>query len=448
MALDSKNNIKSVFIMTDLSSGVLPAAGTKITPGSTALDWVGITNMSNEVLTTGGGSGTPFGVQNFSKIKIIKDRGANNPLQQVVLNLSELINASAYSGAIASEQVSYVGFNGASGDIQVVANNFYTIKLEHVPNSFAYGKRPANYKYGTYQSPLGITQGAAGQENVATGLVKSLIQNFRPNRSIDWRVFSSLVNSSVTTAAVDTDITSFSLVKYSTAVTVVTTGAAAITAGTYLRFGASTASTSIYKVVTGFSGGAGTYTITLDYSWQADSATILDTDVVSVTTGTDWGIKIVGIKQKYDVNRWRQYDKVRFNTFLEGFPDTATPTAVTTTAAFDGIGVYEQVANDEYISWGDEGQIFVDQTPPQFREQDAVVGTQYNPVVIGWLNRLNSLIGAGENKGQVILYMAGGDGVGDYTPTVGRSQAVFIDVFNSWVPANLDLPLTFPDPTV
>jgi len=438
MALDSKNNIKSVFIVPSVTPE--PALFTKITPGSTTLNWVGITNMSNEVLDA-------TEVVKYSKIKIIKDRGANNPLQQVVLDLSNIVNASAYSGAIATEQIDYIGFNGGSGRIEVLPNNFYTIKLEHVPNSFAYGKRPANYKYGTYQSPLGIAQDTAGQLNVASGLVNSLIQNFRPNRTTDWRVFTSLVNSSVTTAAVDTDITSFGLTKYSKSVTVITTGAAAIAAGTYLRFGASTASTSIYKVVTGFTGGAGTYTITLDYSWQADSATILDTDTFSVTTtATDWGIKIVGIKQKYDVNRWRQYDKVRFNTFLEGFPNTATPTLVTTTAAFDGVAVYEQAANDEYISWGDEGQVFVDQVPPLFREQDAQVGTQYNPVVISWLNRLNSLIGAGENKGQVILYMAGGDGSGTFTPD--NNQATFVTVFNAWVPANLDLVSPFPDPTV
>jgi hypothetical protein len=437
MALDSKNNIKSVFIVPSVTPE--PALFTKITPGSTTLDWVGITNMSNEVLDA-------TEVVKYSKIKIIKNRGADLPLQQVVLDLSNIVNTSAYSGAVASEQVDYIGFNGASGRIEVAANNFYTIKLEHVPNSFAYGKRPANYKYGTYQSPLGIAQDTAGQENVAAGLAKSLIQNFRPNRSIDWRVFTSLVNSSVTTAAVSTNITSFGLAKYAKSVTVITAGAASIAAGTYLRFGASSASTSIYKVVTGFTAaGAGVFTMTLDYGWQADSATILDTDTVSVTIGTsDWGIKIVGIKQKYDVNRWRQYDKVRFNTFLDGFPNTATPTTVTTTPAFDGVAVYEQAANDEYISWGDEGQIFVDQTPPLFREQDAVVGTQYNPVVISWLNNLPSLIGAGENKGQIILYMAGGDGIGDFAPAT--NQATFVTVFNAWVPANLDLVSPFPDP--
>jgi hypothetical protein len=87
---------------------------------------------------------------------------------------------------------------------------------------------------------------------------------------------------------------------------------------------------------------------------------------------------------------------------LENF---STDTPVTNIAAFDGLGVYEQVANDEYISWGDEGQVFVDQVPPQFREQDAVVGGEYSPLVLGWVNNLPSLIGAGENKGQAILYM-------------------------------------------
>jgi hypothetical protein len=410
MALDSKNNIKNVFIVPAQAA---VTSGT-ITPGSVATGSVVVANMSNEVLdaTT---------VLNYSKIKIIKNRGANNPLQQVVLDLNQITAWGATPGAAATEQVDYVGFNGTSGQIAVLNNNFYTVKLEHVPNQFAYGKRPANYKYGTYQSSP-----AATQLEVASGLVNSLIQNFRPNRTTDWRVFTSLVNSSVTTAAVDTDITSFSLVKYSKAVTVVTTGAAAITAGTYLRFGASTASTSIYKVVTGFSGGAGTYTITLDYSWQADSTTVLDTDVVSVTVGTDWGIKIVGIKQKYDVNRWRQYDKVRFNTFIEGFTPSATVTPVTTTAAFDGVAVYEQVANDEYISWGDEGQVFVDQVPPLFREQDAVVGQQYQPVIIGWVDKLPSLIGAGQNKGQAILYMADADA------TLATQALTLVTVLNAW----------------
>ena len=391
MALDSKNNIKSVFIVPDKSV----TTATKMTPGSAGAGRIAVTDVSNNVLDA-----TTVLLQ--STIKIVKDRGASLPLQQVRLNIADII---AYSGACyqdPTEQVSYIGFNGTAGSIATNNDTFYEIKLEHVPNAFAYGKRPANYKYGTYQS-----DGGATEEEIATGLVKSLIQNFKPNRTIDWRVFSSTVNGSTSTAAIDTDIVDLKVTKYSKAVTITTTGPAAITSGTYLRFGSSATNTSIYKVVTGFSGVAGTYTIILDYAFQGESATYLDTQVFSVIpTTNNWGIKIEGIKQKYDVNRWRQYDKVRFNPFINGaFVNATVTTPVATTAAFDGVGVYEQAANDEYISWGDEGQIFVDQVPPLFREQDAAVGGEYDIAILGWLNKLPSLIGAGENKGSAIFYI-------------------------------------------
>ena len=166
MALDSKNNIKSVFIVPSAPAAV--ATGT-ITPGSTPTGSVVITNMSNEVLAAGAGAGT--GVQNYSKIKIIKDRGANNPLQQVVLDLATINAYIGVAGVAAVEQVSYVGFNGTTGSVGVLDNNFFTVKLEHMPNAFAYGKRPANYKYGTYQSGV-----AATEEQIANGLVASLVQ--------------------------------------------------------------------------------------------------------------------------------------------------------------------------------------------------------------------------------------------------------------------------------
>jgi hypothetical protein len=216
--------------------------------------------------------------------------------------------------------------------------------------------------------------------------------------------------------------------KYSRTVTVA--GSTATTnaiAGTYITIGGSAVKTAgVYKVVDRTAGGV----LTLETPYQGENVTILGTvaQIISNANATagDWGIKITGIKQKYDVNRWRQYDKVRFNTFLDGFPNTTTPTVVTTTAAFDGTAVYEQVANDEYISWGDEGQVFVDQVPPLFREQDAVVGTQYNPVVLGWLDKLPSLIGAGENKGQAILYVSG-------VPTLPSGQSLtLVTILNAW----------------
>ena len=88
MALDSKNNIKSVFIVPDIAATTVA----KMLPGASALGSISVTNMSNEVLAVGGGA---TGVQSYSKIKIIKDRGADLPLQQVVLDINDII---AYTG--------------------------------------------------------------------------------------------------------------------------------------------------------------------------------------------------------------------------------------------------------------------------------------------------------------------------------------------------------------
>jgi hypothetical protein len=405
MALDSKNNIKSVFIVPDLVDTPL-VAGTKVIPGSLGAGYVAVCDVSNFILNN-------TGVQGVETIKIIKDRGVNLPLQQVVLKLSDVKTYNGVIGQASTEQVSYIGYNGSSGSISVINSNFYEIKLEHVPNAFAYGKRPANYKYGTYQSDATATQA-----EIANGLQASLVQNFVPNRTIDWRVLSEII-SNATSAAITGAVANFGVTRYSKTVTL-DGSVTNVVAGDFIRLGGTTTSTPVYKVASVNSPN----TIVLEVAYQGTSGSIAvaNVEVISAATAATaaFGIKITGIKQKYDVNRWRQYDKVRFNVFLINFGTTGS----STTAAYDGIGVYEQAANDEYISWGDEGQIFVDQVPPQFREQDAVVGTQYNPAVLSWVNKLPSLIGAGENKGSAIFYIV------DYTANQGILLA---DTIEAWV---------------
>ena len=417
MALDSKNNIKSVFIIPDQEYTTVA----KMFPGQD-LGAVAVCDMSNNVFTTGANiNGSGFLVDGagvpVSKIKLIKDRGDGLPLQQVVLTLPSVATYTGTAHVDASEQVSYIGNNGTTGTITgslgPVTSNFFIIKLEHTPNSFIYGKRPASYKYGTYQST-----GSDTDNTVAESLVRSLIQNFRANRTTDWRVRSEVVCNAAAGNAVG--FTSVTLTKYSKAVTVVGTVPAV---GDVLRIsdaGVTTvdATTAVYKV-TAVNG----QVITLNYAYQGPSGSTLAADCADITAlyaAASAGIKITGIKQKYDVNRWRQYDKVRFNTLLEGF---GSDTPVDTTAALDGTGVYEQVANDEYISWGDEGQVFVDQVPPLFREQDAVSTASYTPLNIGWLDRLPSMIGAGENRGAIINYFA------VYDDNQGADVITLLDAF-------------------
>jgi hypothetical protein len=131
MALDSKNNIKSVFIVPDRAYTTFA----KMFPGQDT-GAVAVCDVNNAVLDL-----STWTASEHPVIKIIKDRGANLPLQQVRLNLADL---AAYSGAAytpASEQISFIGSNGTSGSINgylgTLDNTFYIVKLEHVPNAFA-----------------------------------------------------------------------------------------------------------------------------------------------------------------------------------------------------------------------------------------------------------------------------------------------------------------------
>jgi hypothetical protein len=417
MALDSKNNIKSVFIIPNQAY----TSVAKMFPGQD-LGAVAVCDMSNNVFTSANINGSGFLVDGagipVSKIKLIKDRGDGLPLQQVVLSLPSVATYTGTAHVNAVEQISFVGNNGTTGTISglgPLTDNFFIIKLEHTPNSFIYGKRPASYKYGTYQSNSSDTD-----NSICENLVKSLIQNFRANRTTDWRVRSEVVCNAATGSAVG--FTSLTLTKYSRAVTVVGTLPAVNDVFRIADAGVTTvgATTAVYKVT---AVNATSNVITLNYAYQGPSGSTIAADCEDITAlylASSAGIKITGIKQKYDVNRWRQYDKVRFNVLLEGF-GASTPTE--TSAALDGTGVYEQVANDEYISWGDEGQVFVDQVPPLFREQDASPSASYTPLTIGWLDRLPSMIGAGENRGAIINYFV------NVTTNQGQDVVDLLDAF-------------------
>jgi hypothetical protein len=146
-------------------------------------------------------------------------------------------------------------------------------------------------------------------------------------------------------------------------------------------------------------------TATLDFPYQGATETIDDTNLRQITVANlgNYGIKLTGIRQKYDVVHWRQYDKVRFAAaVVQGGVTPVTYAQIAT----EGNGVYEKVANDEYISWGDEGQYNPMQLPPLTREQDAVRNTPYSLIVLNWLSEIKGPIaGFGSLPGQVLIYL-------------------------------------------
>lgn len=398
--LDSKNFIKLVSIAKNISRSAGATAGTVATASVLADGEMVVTDLAGRILNT-------TTVLGQTKVRIVQGRGVKTPPLKAFdldLNSINLYSGEAYEAA--RDQVTYIGYNGTSGTVESTgstAEKKFITKITPNPNSMTFGAIPFNLKDSLFSSPVSSTS----LQN-AEGILKNLILSFIPNRDIDFNPKFELVGSDTFTAYAANTITSMRFTKYSKQVTVVqgSTGLA-ITAGSYIRIGGTTATTAaIYKVKTGIALSANsTGTIELEWAYQGDSATVLAAGLTnkSAVTG-DVGVKISGVPFRYDVVRWRQYDRMRFNVQLvNGF---TTTTVTYATAPFDGNGTWQQTMNDEYIYWGDAGQINPMQLPYLPREQDAEINNNYSVLNVGWTNSVeNTMVATGRLKGNIILYL-------------------------------------------
>ena len=119
---------------------------------------------------------------------------------------------------------------------------------------------------------------------------------------------------------------------------------------------------------------------------------------------------MTGVASSFDVNTWRNY---YVNRFTATFSDTST-TITSLTGANTGIGMWEQVAMDEYMNWGFEGQGTIG-TPPTTREAAVKVPgigsataltSRYSVINIAWTEDINDgLTSTGSSRGNVLIYL-------------------------------------------
>ena len=109
-----------------------------------------------------------------------------------------------------------------------------------------------------------------------------------------------------------------------------------------------TLTSPVYKIVA-LSGTSVTFNIPL----QGDSITagaIRYFTAANAATGS-FGVRLTGVVAPFDVNAFRDYYANRWTT---SFSDSST--LITVTGAQNGNGVWQQVAMDEYLSYGFEGE--------------------------------------------------------------------------------------------
>jgi len=399
--LDSKNYIKLVSIAKNISRSAGATAGTVATPSILADGEMVVTDAAGRILN----STTVLGQ---TKIRIVQARGIKTPPLKIFdldLNSINLYSGDAFAAAV--DQVTYIGYNGTSGTVEATgstAEKRFITKTTPLPNSMTFGAVPFNLKDSLFVSPVSTSSLLN-----AEGILKNLIISFRPNREIDFNPKFELVGSDTFVAYGANTITSMRFTKYSKQVTVVqgSTGLA-IAAGSYIRISGTVGATTapIYKVKTGAVIGASTTAaIELEWAFQGTTGVVLVANLTNkAAVAGDVGVKISGVPMRYDVNRWRQYDRMRFTiSLVNGYTTTAVTNGV---GAFDGNGTWQQTMNDEYIYWGDAGQINPMQIPFLPREQDAEINNNYSVLNIGWMNSVeDTMVATGKLKGNIILYL-------------------------------------------
>jgi len=320
-----------------------------------------------------------------------------------IIKSAPLKSATVKQFAVADQQVTRIGYNGTTGALPTttVKTGFF-IKLRKNDNDAANRSQP-NSLFAQFQ-----TDATGSQEELALGLVKSGIQNMstQPAGNNGYVKFEML-NAGTRTAATATGVVTLTFTKDSTLVTAsAATASTNIVAGDYVAIAAATTS-GVYKVKS--KDGSGN--LTLETAYQSATTTIVASAAnIRIANGlavaAASGIQISGVASDFDVNAFRNYYS---NRFTATFSDTSTLNTHVT-GAKDGVGVWQQVAMEEYMSMGNQGENSMLGVPPVMRTSSVVTDGQYDCLQISVKEDINGLVSAEKADADILVFIQDGSG--------------------------------------
>jgi hypothetical protein len=244
-----------------------------------------------------------------------------------------------------------------------------------------------------------MTDSTGTQEELAFALAKNGLRNFAQEPANGYLKFEVVSNG--TLAAIGSATLAATngsrLLTYSAAHSLVVGDLVFIAGATY-------------KVATVPS----TTTVTLNIAFQGTTVAALATGTTYATThgkltvATSFGVRLTGVPANFDVNQMRDYYANRFTTT---FSDSSV--LITVSGAQNGNGVWQQVAMDEYLSYGYEGQNNQLATPSVPRDQvvkipgvagNTAQSSRYSTLAIYWTDEVLGLTSVNKPQGSVILH--------------------------------------------
>ena len=395
--LRKANNVFSV-LLSDVTklTAALPAAGAKVTNANLEVGAVVITDLGLNRLSAANWAALPA----TGQFLVVEGKGPGLPLMKSPILTKGKINMTLSRHKEAVQQITVIGYNGTTGSLPTANNTKFWIKIRKRDNDAANRSQP----FSLFAGPV-LTDGTGTQAELASMLAKAGYVNFRNEPGNGYLRFETICDNAgaATTAATGT----LTATNGSLFVAATVSGAAEFAVGSYVRFG--TAVTDpVYKVAAVSVAG-----LTLDTPYNGTTGTFVAGAAEFITpvlaAAANFGVRIIGIMDAFDVNQFRDYYANRFT------PTFSDPTVLVThvQGAYNGNGMWQQVAMDEYMSYGYEGQNNQLAVPSIPRDSivkipgvagNTLLTSKYSSINIAWEESISGLVSMDGGKGNVIIY--------------------------------------------
>lgn len=394
------NNVFSVLLNdTNVASSALPLAGTVVTDanlpkGAVVLTDIGFRLMDNTAYAA---------LANGDGFFVIQGKGAGVPLMKSPRLTKGKTKVTIAKHKAAVQQITAIGYNGTTGALPVANNTAFFIKIRKNDNDAANRSQPMSLFAGPVK-----TDATGTQEELAFALVISGLKNFKDEPANNYIKFEALVAG--TQADWTGTATHLSLTKGSK-VALFTDNAGAASTATAPTVGDIVRILGVAYKITASS----TTSITLNYAYQGDTAlvaggTTAATQAGIVGTPGDYGVRLTGVAAPFNVNSFRDYYANRFTATFSNASTLVTPLQ----GAYNGNGTWQQVAMDEYMNYGYEGQNGQLGVPPMLRDQEVKIPgvgsntaatSRYSAVNIAWEEDVRGLVSMAGGQGSVLVYL-------------------------------------------
>lgn len=296
----------------------------------------------------------------------------------------------------AVQQVTTIGYNGTTGVLPTASNTNFFIKIRKRDNDAANRSQP----FSLFAGPV-RTDSTGTQEELAFALAISGLKNFKDEPANNYLKFEVISNGTLAAIGATT------LAATNGSRTITYSAAHSLVLGDLIFIAGAT-----YKVAAVPS----TTTVTLNFAFQGTTVIALATGTIyaathgKLTVPTAFGVAMTGIEASFDVNQFRDYYA---NRFTATFSDVSTLVSHMV-GAYNGNGTWQQVAMDEYMSYGYEGEMQQTSTPAVPRDQFVkvpgigtytVLSSRYSSLSIAWEESISGLVSMDGGKGSVLIYL-------------------------------------------